>query len=129
MNKLFGIIVTTSYVAAEFALTLPSWFEIIDPQNKKYQSIIESSVDKGEASAIALAIEFDESLLIIDDLKGRRFAQNLGLNITGTIGIIVEAKLLGFIPSVGEIITKIRETDFRISEKIELIALKKAGEL
>jgi predicted nucleic acid-binding protein len=62
--------------------------------------LIESFVDKGEASAIALALESENSLLIIDDRKGRKFARQLGLSIIGTIGIIVDAKLAGIIPSV-----------------------------
>ena len=78
LNKLFGNITTTSEVAGEFGRLLPPWIEIKEPSNKNYQSIIEASLDKGEASAIALAIELDNCLLIIDDLKGRKFAHQLG---------------------------------------------------
>ena len=126
--KLFGAIVTTQEVANEFGLPLPSWIEIKNPSDKKYQSIIEASFDKGEASAIALAVEFDDCLLIIDDLKGRKFANQIGLTITGTLGVIVNAKLAGVIPSVKPIIAKIKQTNFRISNKIETIILAKAQE-
>ena len=95
LNKLFGTIITTSEVAEEFGQTLPAWIELRQPTDKNYQSIIEATVDKGEASAIALAIELDDCLLIIDDLKGRKFAHQLGLTIIGTIGVIVDAKLAG----------------------------------
>ena len=71
LNKLFGTIITTSEVAEEFGQTLPAWIELRQPTDKNYQSIIEATVDKGEASAIALAIELDDCLLIIDDLKAR----------------------------------------------------------
>jgi len=129
LHKLFGIVVTTNEVAGEFGLPLPSWIEIKQPVDKKYQTVIEASVDKGEASAIALAVEYEDCLLIIDDLKGRKFAQNLGLNITGTTGIIVDAKLAGLIPSVKELLITIKETNFRISSQLELLILKRAGEL
>lgn len=86
LNKLFGTIITTREVAEEFGEPLPLWFELRQPTDKNYQSIIEASVDKGEASAIALAIELEDCLLIIDDLKGRKFAHQLGLSIIGTIG-------------------------------------------
>jgi predicted nucleic acid-binding protein len=128
LQKLFGQIITTQEVADEFGLQLPSWIEIKTPADKKYQSIIEATVDKGEASAIALAMEFDDCLLIIDDLKGRKFATQLGLTITGTFGVIVDAKLAGIIPSVKPIIAKIKETNFRISDKIEMVMLAKALE-
>jgi predicted nucleic acid-binding protein len=128
LNKLFGNITTTSEVAGEFGGLLPPWIEIKEPCNKNYQSIIEASLDKGEASAIALAIELDNCLLIIDDLKGRKFAHQLGLTIIGTIGVIVDAKLAGIIPSIKPILSKIKSTNFRITEQLELLILKLAGE-
>jgi predicted nucleic acid-binding protein len=128
LNKLFGNITTTSEVAEEFGQPLPHWFEIKEPSDKNYQAIIEASVDKGEASAIALAIELDDCLLIIDDLKGRKFAHQLGLTIIGSIGVIVDAKLAGIIPSVKPILSKIKSTNFRITEQLELLILKRAGE-
>ena len=128
LNKLFGNITTTSEVAGEFGKLLPPWIEIKEPNNKNYQSIIEASLDKGEASAIALAIELDNCLLIIDDLKGRKFANQLGLTIIGTIGVIVDAKLTGIIPSIKPILSKIKSTNFRITEQLELLILKLAGE-
>src|SRR4029453_885710 len=75
LHKLFGSIVTTSEIADEFGQALPPWIAIQQPKNRIHQRIIEASVDKGEASAIALAIELEDCLLIIDDLKGRKFAQ------------------------------------------------------
>lgn len=90
--------------------------------------LIESLIDKGEASAIALALESDNSLLIIDDRKGRKFTRQLSLSIIGTIGIIVDAKLTGIIPSVKPVLAKIKTTNFRITEALELLIIQKAGE-
>ena len=128
LNKLFGNITTTSEVDIEFGRLLPPWIAIKEPSNKNYQSIIEASLDRGEASAIALAIELDNCLLIIDDLKGRKFAHQLGLTIIGTIGVIVDAKLAGIIPSIKPILSKIKSTNFRITDQLELLILKLAGE-
>ncbi len=128
LNKLFGTIITTIEVANEFGQPLPSWIEIKQPSDKNYQSIIEASVDKGEASAIALAIELDDCLLIIDDLKGRKFASQIGLTIIGTIGVIVDAKLAGIVTSIKPLLAKIKSTNFRITEQLEAIILKRSGE-
>ena len=128
LNKLFGIITTTAEVANEYGQELPSWFEIREPSDRNYQSIIEASVDKGEASAIALAVELEDCLLIIDDLKGRKLALELGLTIIGTIGVIVDAKITGIIPSIKPILSKIKQTNFRISAELEMLILKRAGE-
>jgi predicted nucleic acid-binding protein len=97
-------------------------------KDKAYQSILEASVDKGEASAIALAIETLDCLLIIDDLKARKFAIQLNLNVTGTLGLFIDAKQLGVIPLVEPIIAKVRSTNFRISEKLKVLILSKANE-
>jgi predicted nucleic acid-binding protein len=45
LNKLFGTITTTAEVAEEFGQELPAWFEIRQPSDKNYQSIIAASVD------------------------------------------------------------------------------------
>jgi len=127
LNKLYGTIITTEEVAMEFGNPLPSWLEI-KAVNKNYQSIIEASLEKGEASAIALAIEYEECLLIIDDLKGRKFAHQLGLAIIGTLGIILDAKLAGIIPSANQLLIKIKQTNFRLTERLELWILNRAGE-
>lgn len=129
LHKLYGAIVTTNEVKLEFGKELPIWIEIKEAEDKNYQSIIENTVDKGEASTIALAIENDDCLLIIDDLKGRKFAQQLGLHIIGTMGVIVDAKLSGIISSIKPLIHKIRNTNFRVTQEIEKIMLAKAGEV
>lgn len=128
LHKLFGTIITTTEVASEFGQPLPSRVEIKQPSDKNYQSIIKVSVDKGEASAIALAIELNDCLLIIDDLRGRKFANQIGLAIIETIGVIVDAKLAGVIPSIKPILAKIKSTNFRITEQLEAIILKRSGE-
>lgn len=55
-------------------------------------------------------------------------ADNLGLHYTGTIGIIVKAKLKGIIPSIKPLLEKIKHTNFRLSVDLELLALKEANE-
>ena len=85
-------------------------------------------IDKGEASAIALALEIADSIIILDDYKARKVAEKLGLTITGTIGVIIKAKLMGIIPSIKPCLAKIKNTDFRLSDDIELQAIKEAGE-
>jgi predicted nucleic acid-binding protein len=64
----------------------------------------------------------------LDDYKAHKIAEKLGLTITGTIGVIIRAKLNGIIPSIKPIIEKIKQTDFRISPEIEILALKEAKE-
>jgi predicted nucleic acid-binding protein len=128
LHELFGAVITTPEVAAEFGLPLPVWVTVKPVVNRKYQSIIEASVDQGEASAIALAVEYDDCLLIIDDLKGRKFAQQIGLSITGTFGVLLEAKRAGVVPLMKPLLEKIKQTNFRLSAKLEALVLTQAQE-
>lgn len=85
-------------------------------------------LDPGEASAIALSLEIDNSILIIDDLKGRRTADQLKLRYSGTFGLILRAKQEGILTSIKPILDKIKITDFRFSEKLFEYMLDQAGE-
>lgn len=128
LKKLFGKVIVTSIIAEEFGNPLPEWISIKDAENKNYQNILELTVDRGEASAIALAVEQSDCLLIIDDQKARKLALELKLNYTGTLALLVEAKLKGHITSVRPIISKIRKTNFHLTPELENKILKSAGE-
>ena len=128
LRKVYGQIVTTPEIAAEFGEPLPEWVEIAEAKDKYRQTILELQIDKGESSAIALALETPDSVVILDDYKARRIAERLGITFTGTIGVIIKAKLNGIIPSIKPIIEKIKQTDFRLSDELELLALKETDE-
>ena len=93
----------------------------------QYSRLVEN-LGKGEASSITLALEFENSLLIIDEKKGRKIAEEMKIEIIGSLGILIKAKERGVIKSVKEILGLIDETDFRISQSIREKILKKAGE-
>lgn len=128
LHKVYGEVITTIEIATEFGETLPDWVKIKKVTDTYKQQLLELQLDKGESSAIALALEIPESTIILDDIKARKIASRLGINYTGTIGVIIKAKLKGIIPSIKPIIEKIKQTDFRISVEIELQALKEANE-
>ena len=129
LRKIYGEITTTSVIADEFGEQLPEWIQIQNSNDKVRLQILELQIDKGESSAIALAMEISESTLILDDYKARKVAESLGLTYTGTIGIIIKAKLENIIPSIKPYLQKFKETNFRITAEIELQALKESKEL
>lgn len=128
LHKLYGQITTTLEIAIEYGEPLPNWIEITNAKDKSKQQLLELQIDKGESSAIALALEMPDSMLILDDNKARKIANQLELAYTGTIGVIVKAKLLGLITSIKPIIAKIKQTDFRLTTEIELQAIIQAKE-
>ena len=118
LQKLYEEVVTTPEIAQEYGEPLPDWIKIESVKDKKYQDFLETQVDWGEASAIALAKEYEEVLLLLDDLKARKLANRLNLKMTGALGIIHKAKQEGLIEKVKPLIDKLLSTNFRISEKI-----------
>jgi len=123
-NKVF----VTSVIKNELKQDLPVWIQVLDPKDKHYQSILEIDLDKGEASAIALMLELDDAILIIDDLKGRKLAEKLGFKFSGTLGLLLKAKQIGVIKSIKPVLDKIRLTNFRFSEKLLTDILNQAKE-
>ena len=128
LHKVYSKIITTIDIVSEYGEALPDWVKIQNASDKYRQQLLEMQIDKGEASAIALALESPGCTLILDDYKARKIAEKLGIDITGTIGVIIKAKLKGIIPSIKPILEKIRQTDVRLSPEIEILALKEARE-
>lgn len=104
LKSLFGKVTITSAIANEFGQILPDFIGIEDPQDKIYQQILESFLDSGEASAIALSLEKDDCLLIMDEIKGRKEARKLNLDVTGTIGILIAAKSAKLISGLAKLL-------------------------
>jgi len=123
LRKLFQQVVTTQTVQEEFGKELPEWIRIDEIQNTDKILELESVLDKGEASAIALAIETENSQLIIDEKKGRKVAQSLNIEIMGTLRLIQMAKQQGIIESARPLIEDLQQAGFRFSPKIANILL------
>jgi predicted nucleic acid-binding protein len=119
LKKLFGEILITQDVKTEFGLELPKWIKIRTIKDQSRVDALALVLDKGEASAIALSMETAESVLIIDEKKGRRIAQELNIKIIGTLGIILKAKENGLISSIEDILEKLENADFRISPSLK----------
>lgn len=129
LQKLFCEVTIISEIADKFGNPLPGWIKINNATDNNYQSKLESLVDKGEASAIALAVEQPDCLLILDDLKARKLAKELKINYSGTLGILVEGKLSGHINSMKIVLEKIKKTNYRITPSLEKKILSRSGEI
>lgn len=128
LRSLADKVLITKTIKKEFGKGLPDWIKVKSPSDIHYQQILEMELDPGEASAIALSLEMDNSILIIDDLRGRKVAERLKLKYSGTFGLILKAKQSGILKSVRPLLNKIRKTDFRFSESLFEVILEEAGE-
>ena len=82
----------------------------------------------GEVSAIALALQYENSRLIVDDDEARNLAQSIGLIVTGTAGVLLFAKEKNIIKKVKPILDELRVLDRRVSNNLYNTVLKLAKE-
>jgi len=127
LKKLFGTLHITETVQKELNQPIPDWIEVVEPTKDLHKGL-SSYLDKGEATAIALAAEHENSLLIIDEIKGRKAAKEMGISVTGSLGVLVAAKNKGYIQTVKPLIEKIQNTNFRISKELIERVLHKVNE-
>jgi len=118
LKDLYQEIIITQEVKDEFGELIPDWIKVIKVKNIEKQYEIAKELDKGEASSIALALETENSVLIIDEIKGRKIARSLKLEIIGTVGVLLLADKKGLIKDVIGTILKLVNKGFRLSDKL-----------
>lgn len=82
----------------------------------------------GESAVISLT-EASEAIAVLDDLAARRCAQAMGLQIVGTLGLILMAKRAGLIPSVNQALEAVVAAGLFVTKKHLDAIRSQAGEL
>ena len=110
--------------------TIPSfiWGQAVKNRQEVQRLLVE--LDSGEAEAIILAKELKADEVLIDESDGRRVAVREGLHVIGLLGVLLEAKGRGYIPSVHQVVEELENNaGFRIAESVKQIILREAGEM
>lgn len=71
------------------------WLDVQD-QPVTLLPFLQNSLDAGEASVIQTALNLSLPLVCIDEVVGRRTARLCGLSLTGSLGVMLKARQLGF---------------------------------
>lgn len=138
LQHLYGTILTPPAVIQELAvgknqgINVPdiNTFAWISITPVKSISLIPAVIDlgQGEAEVLALGLENPGSLLIFDDQLARRMANIYQLKYTGTLGVLVKAKKLGYLSSVAPVIETLRQQGMWLTDNIINDVLRLAGE-
>lgn len=137
LPQLFGRVLVTDIVFAECAgrSDFPESAFIQEAITRKQLELCAApdfsafvqKIDVGEASAIALAIDFGCGVLM-DDRAGRRMAANAGVPVIGTVGVLVLAKRKGMVPFVMPLLESLATSGYFLGEEIIAAALTASGE-
>jgi predicted nucleic acid-binding protein len=87
-----------------------------------------NTLDKGEAGVIQLALDEGVGTICIDETVGRRLARLCGLQVTGSIGLLLRARREGRIDSLGKVMDQMRARGIWLSDAVVTFALRESGE-
>ncbi len=140
IERLYRTVNIPEAVARELAVALPeqfseqaikklSWLKVHSVKNRQLTDSLLLDLDAGEAEAIALATEMKAGLLLLDERRGRNIAQRFGLKFIGLMGMLIEAKRKGHIPSVKPVLDElIAKAGFWVDNRLYARVLQEAGE-
>lgn len=105
----------------------PEWLTPLSPASAGLVAALKLIVDTGEAEALAPAFE-KGCRIILDDRKARKVAGQLGIPVTGTVGLLLKAKETGVIPTLLPLLDALDSRQFYVSRALRMQALRLAGE-
>jgi predicted nucleic acid-binding protein len=109
-------------------LSTAPWLEISPVQNTLAVSLLFDQLDAGESEAIVLARELQAGLLLMDERRGRRRAIQVGLDVVGTLGILIQARRQNLVGPLRPLLDRLRQLPFHISEQLYQDVLQQVDE-
>lgn len=99
-----------------------NWLDL-QPTPVDLLPLLQNSLDRGEAAVIQTAINMHLPLVCIDETAGRRIARLCDLTLTGSIGILLKAKRLGYAISMPEALQRMRAQGIWLSDRVVQFSL------
>ncbi len=104
-----------------------SWL-IVRPVRDRTLLPLVTHLGDGEKEVLALGLETQDALLLLDDRDARRYAQTLELEISGTLGLLLRAKERGILDAIRPVLDRLQALRFRLNPRTRQMVLKRAGE-
>ena len=103
------------------------WLSVVNPKSMPSEWLA-LDLGVGEIAAMALALENPKRIVLLDDMLARRTAQVAGLQVWGTLKVLLEAKSHGLVDKIEPYITKLSESGMWVSAEVRQRILKLADE-
>ncbi len=101
-------------------LETADWIRVEKIQDVVNKRMYRAKLHEGEVEVMILAQEYNgEHLVIIDDDAARKTAVFLGLNLTGSIGVLLKAKELGKISEVMPVVAEMEKKGIYFSRRLK----------
>jgi predicted nucleic acid-binding protein len=123
------MVTVSKVVAGSVEVQTFEWIQKTEVVNRALVTALELELHSGEAEAIALAIELNADLLLLDERQARIVASCFGLKFTGILGILIESKHKGIISAVKPVLDDlIAIAGFWITKSLYQRVLESVGE-
>jgi predicted nucleic acid-binding protein len=86
------------------------------------------NLGRGETAVLSWAIAHPASLAVVDDLQARRCAEWLQIPTSGTVGIVLRAKLSGLVAAARPVLQRLISEGMHLSDRTMNAALLRVGE-
>ncbi|MBD2232848.1 DUF3368 domain-containing protein [Phormidium tenue] len=115
--------------AGQINLAQESWIRVEKLQSEEQMRLLLPTLDRGEAEVIALAIERRTTLVLMDELTGRKVAESLQLRVIGSVGLLIQAKQQGQIVAVKPLLESMHEAGIYFSRRFIAAVLEYVNEM
>lgn len=117
---------TTHADRAARALVGAHWIET-GPRVAVSATVVEWDLGSGESEVIATALGIAGARAVIDDLSGRKCARAMGIDVMGTLGLVIAAHRRGHIEHPRQVLLDLRAAGMWVSDAIINRALRLGG--
>lgn len=140
LKELYGEIIIPQAVYEEVSVKVDSackkevdssldWIRVEKISNQMAKDMYKTQLHEGEVEVMILAKEVAADVVIIDDANAKKYAKYLKLPVTGTLGVLLRARQMGYVDKLEPVLRQMVEKGIYISQSLIELCLKQAGEL
>jgi len=139
LPQIFEEVVTVPAVVAELEegrrrgydvpqLSRYRWLKVRAPLSVPSEWFV-TDLGSGELETMSLALEYKTWIVLLDDRRAREIAKAAGLNVWGTLRVLIEAKRIGLVEKIAPVVDKLGDSGMWMSKEIRRRILRMADEI